>query len=184
MRDRELAEVTSKLRSAFHRLWHTLEFDTGDGYLDWQPVALGEWFDAAKSGFASRFGQAKLTVIGSSQARSVSVRANQFLLETAFGNLWANAVQATAHLPQTECHITAEFNVTERGEKGEKSLSVLLRDNGPGFTAAFVETAFRLPYSTKAETRGRGLLEIADAVRRLQGKVKLVPVGASRLVAQ
>ena len=69
----ELTDVAGKLRSALHRLSHTLEFDVGDGYLDWKLVPLGTWLDAAKSGFASRFGQANLTVIGSAQSKAATI---------------------------------------------------------------------------------------------------------------
>jgi sensor histidine kinase regulating citrate/malate metabolism len=36
-----------------------------------------------------------------------------------------------------------------------------------------LETAFQQIFSTKSDSRGRGLLEIADAVLRLQGTVEL-----------
>ena len=174
----EIAEILTRLRPAYQRLSQTLEFDTGDGYSEWRPFPLGDWLESSQSHFASHYGQAKLTVIGSPQVRRTTIRANHFLLETVFGNLWANAVQATDGLSQGESHITAEMNLHETDDNREKTLSVLLRDNGTGFTPEMVETAFQLQYSTKGESRGRGLLEIADAVRRLQGTVKLVPVAA------
>ena len=59
-------------------------------------------------------------------------------------------------------------------------LHVLVRDNGPGFSTQMVENAFQVAYSSKAESRGRGLLEIADAVRRLQGEVRLLPVAVNQ----
>jgi sensor histidine kinase regulating citrate/malate metabolism len=98
------------------------------------------------------------------------VRANAFLLETAFGNLWANAVQAAEQANLPDCLITAEVR------RAARRIEILLRDNGPGFAEQHLETAFRMPFSTKSDTRGRGLLEIAEAVRRLQGNVQLVPV--------
>lgn len=174
----ELTDTLGTLRSAFQRLSHTLEFNIGDGYLDWKPIPLGEWLDKAQSSFRASFGVANLTVIGSPQARRTTIRANHFLLETTFGNLWANAVQAASHLTPTECQIAAEFNLVEQDQGRVVTLNLLLRDNGPGFPHASLETAFQLPYSTKGESRGRGLLEIADAVRRLQGTIKLVPVAA------
>lgn len=50
---------------------------------------------------------------------------------------------------------------------------MLAIDNGPGFPESQLEAAFHQVFSTKAPSRGRGLLEIADAVARLQGVVRL-----------
>ena len=140
--------------------------------------ALGEWLEGAAPGFANRLGHATFSLVASPQARRVRVRATAFLLDTAFGNLWTNSVQAADQLNLPSCHITAELNV--RKDNTEKGwVDALLRDSGPGFSSQMVASAFRLPFSTKAETRGRGLLEVADAIRRLQGEVKLVPVAAN-----
>ena len=169
----EVVEIATRLRSALNRLSRTVEFDTDDAYTRWQPFVLGAWLEGASPRFASTCGPATLTLIGSDRAKRVRVRAMPLLLETTFGNLWANAVQAVEQAGLAACHITVELNAV-----GE-SLDVLLRDSGPGFPTKLVETAFRLPFSTKAETRGRGLIEVADAVARLQGTVRLVPVAAN-----
>jgi sensor histidine kinase regulating citrate/malate metabolism len=55
----------------------------------------------------------------------------------------------------------------------------LVLDNGSGFPEMQLETAFQQIFSTKSESRGRGLLEIADAVLRLQGKVDLAKVATN-----
>lgn len=170
---RELLEILGRLRPAFQRLSRTVEFDTDDGYIDWQLLALGEWLDGSALEFASRFGPATFSLVGTDQARRVRIRGTLYLLDTAFGNLWANSVQAAEQMNLSSCHITAELN------HGKQHLEVLLRDSGPGFPTQMVEGAFHLPFSTKADTRGRGLLEVADAIRRLQGQVKLVPVAAN-----
>jgi len=166
----ELMAVVERLRPAVQRISQIIEFDTGDGYLTMQAVPVGDWLEAAVPGFKARFGYATLTLIGATTARRLRVWANPFLLDTAFGNLWANAVQAAPD----PCHITVELNAVDG------VLHVLVRDNGPGFTTQMVENAFRMPYSTKSEARGRGLLEIADAVRRLQGEVLLLPVATNQ----
>jgi len=90
----ELLAVIERLRPAVQRLSQIVEFDTGDGYLTIQSVALGEWLEAAEPSFRTRFGHATLTLIGSAPARRLRIWASPFLLDTAFGNLWANAVQA------------------------------------------------------------------------------------------
>jgi signal transduction histidine kinase len=174
----ELMSIVARLRPALQRLSRIVEFDTGDGYVAWQSLALGEWLDGMAAGFASRFGHATFALIASAQARRLRVRCTPFLLDTLFGNLWTNAVQAADQLGLPSCHITAEVNL-RTDNAGRESVDVLLRDSGPGFSSQMIEGAFRLPFSTKAETRGRGLLEVADAVQKLQGEVKLVPVAAN-----
>lgn len=169
----ELTQILALLCPAVHRLSRVVEFDTGDGYMRWQAVPLGDWLDGASSGLAARFGQASFSLIGTPQARRLRVRAALFLLENVFGNLWTNSVQAAEHAGLPSCHITAEVNAVGA------FIDVLVRDNGPGFPTRMVESAFRLPFSTKSETRGRGLLEVAEAVSRLHGDVKLVPVAAN-----
>src|SRR5207247_1253600 len=118
------------------------------------------------------------TLVATAQSRHLRIRATAFLLDTAFGNLWSNAVQAAEQLSLPSCHITAEMN-PRNDDGGKVWVDLLLRDSGPGFSSGLLASAFRLPFSTKAEARGRGLLEVADAVRRLQGEVKLVPVAAN-----
>ncbi len=169
----ELGEIVSRLRPAMQRLSRVVEFDTEDDHVQWRELVLGDWLQAAAQGLASRYGQATLTLIGSERAKRSRVRAMPFLLETAFGNLWTNAVQAVEQSGRPGCHITIELNVVDR------SLDVLVRDCGPGFPTAAAETAFRFRFSTKSDSRGRGLLEVADAVAKLQGAVKLVPVAAN-----
>ena len=58
-------------------------------------------------------------------------------------------------------------------DTGRGVIDMLVLDNGPGFAETHLETAFQQVFSTKADSRGRGLLEIADAVLRLQGTVEL-----------
>jgi len=165
----ELVTIYSELQGLFQRVGRIVEFDINDGQTQWQAVALGQWLDGAGPLFAGRHGQATLVIQGSEEARRARIRATGFLLDTVFGNLWANAVQASEQVP---CRITAEMKLVNG------SVEILFRDDGPGFSADQVEAAFRLAFSTKGESRGRGLLEIAEAVGRLQGAVHLVEVAA------
>ncbi len=167
----ELTAILGQLQGSLQRLARVVEFDLEDEHLAWRLYQLGEWLQRAGVILSDRHGPARLSVEGSPEARGCRVRATAFLLETAFGNLWANAVQAAEQASLPHCHIIAKL--CRNGTR----LEVLLLDNGPGFTEEHVDVAFRMPFSTKSETRGRGLLETADAVRRLQGRVQLVPTG-------
>jgi two-component system sensor histidine kinase FlrB len=116
--------------------------------------------------YGQRFGAARLTVRGGVEAWA-RVWAAPFLLETVFANLWMNAVQAAG----TGCELVIEITATGR------SLEILVIDSGPGFDEAARSAVFQSQYSTKGSGGGRGLLEISEAVGRLQGKVRLVPAG-------
>lgn len=166
MRD-EMTALYGELKGLFQRVGRVVEFEVGDAYFVWRSIRLGDWLEAAGPVFAARHGPATLFVEGSADARRVSIRATEFLLETVFANAWANALQAAE---QETCRITARIAVVE------KSIEVIFHDDGPGFSDDQVDSAFRLAFSTKGETRGRGLLEIAEAVGRLQGTVRLVEV--------
>jgi len=159
----ELTEILGALKTGFGRVGKGVQFDVGDDYLSWQPIELGRWLEAAGSDFASRFGNARLEVIGPAAARTLRVRATRFLLETAFGNVWTNALQAAG----TPCSITAAFAFTDG------RLEILLSDNGPGFSESYLDVAFKETFSTKPGACGRGLLEIADAVSHLHGDIEL-----------
>ena len=166
----ELTDLYRDLQSMVHRVGNVVEFDIDDAHTNWRLIPLGDWLKAAIPRFTSRFGPAALLLPGSVQANSTCVRANGFLLETVFGNAWANAIQASEETDGKGCRITAELSVTNSW------LDILLYDDGPGFSDQQLDMAFRAPFSTKAERRGRGLLEIAEAVGRMQGKVRLVEV--------
>lgn len=161
----ELMEVLTGLQKGLRRISRNVEFDTGDDYLTWQSVPIVGWLETSANEFASRFGDAKFVVSCDQAVRRIKVRATRFFLETAFGNLWSNAVQAV----EPPCRIDMQCALDSR--RGQ--IEMLIVDNGPGFPEAHLETAFQQVFSTKSDSRGRGLLEIADAIGRLQGTVQL-----------
>jgi sensor histidine kinase regulating citrate/malate metabolism len=95
------------------------------------------------------------------------VFASDYFLETIFWNIWLNAQQAVG---DNNCEITIEF----RPQGAE--LELLIRDNGDGFPSELKDVLFQQVYSTKNPGRGRGMLEIQDAVERLGGRVELYAV--------
>ena len=165
----ELMEVLTGLQTGLRRISRNVEFDTGDDYLTWQPIPIIAWLEASANEFASRFGHAKFVITCDQAVRKVTVRATRFFLETAFGNLWSNAVQAV----ESPCQIDLQCALDSQ----QSRIEMLIIDNGPGFPEAHLETAFQQVFSTKSNSRGRGLLEIADAIAQLQGIVKLSQSG-------
>ena len=120
------------------------------------------------SRYAEQFEPIPLTLEGDADA---AVEASNFLLETAFWNIWTNAHQA----------VPSGITITLRMERSHDEVTVLVSDNGEGFPEGIRETAFQRQYSTKGEDRGRGLLEIQDAVERLGGSSSLVRDELGRL---
>jgi signal transduction histidine kinase len=164
----ELAEILSGLQAGFLRVSRNVQFDTGDDYLTWQPIPLIDWLESRAPDFATRYGAAQLSVSCDPAIRRLTVRGTKFLLETVFGNLWANATQAAEAL----CTIRVECALNS--ERGVMEMFVL--DSGSGFSATHLESAFTQIFSTKSESRGRGLLEVADAVTQLRGSVELAMI--------
>lgn len=168
---KELTEILAGFQTGFVRISRNVEFDTGDDYLAWQSIPLFTWLDSMEKEFSARYDVAKLVVTCEPIVRRATVRATRFFLETIFGNLWSNAIQAAEPPYRFELQCALD---TERA-----TLNVLVLDNGPGFAEAHLDTAFQQVFSTKSQSRGRGLLEVADAVVRLQGAVELTRFGPS-----
>jgi signal transduction histidine kinase len=167
----ELMEIFAGIQAGFVRISRSVEFDTGDDYLTWQSIPLVTWLYSMEKEFTARFGQAKLSIPCEPVVRKTTVRGTRFFLETLFGNLWSNAIQAS----DPPCR----FEVQCALDSGRGVLDMLVLDSGPGFTESHLDTAFQQVFSTKSPSRGRGLLEIADAVAKLQGTVELVKVAGS-----
>ena len=163
----ELTEILAGIQTGLVRISRNVEFDTGDEYMTWQPLPLIGWLESATSDFSARFGAAQLSIVCDPAVRRARVRATRFFLETIFGNLWSNAIQA---VDPTPCH----FRIQCALDSSRGIIAMIIADNGPGFSETHLETAFHQVFSTKSDSRGRGLLEVADAVLRLQGTVDLV----------
>jgi signal transduction histidine kinase len=162
----DLTQILAGVQTGFVRIARNVEFDIGDDYLIFQNVSLVSWIVSMERDFAARFGPARVIVNCDPVVRRSQVRASRFFLETIFGNLFANAIQAGDRPATLELQIALD--------EVQGRLDVLVLDNGPGFSEEHLDIAFQQVFSTKSPSRGRGLLEIADAVARLQGTVELV----------
>lgn len=163
----ELAQVLATLEQGFSRIARNVEFDTDDGYLAWDSYNIIEWLEKSASRFEAQFGKGSLRVACAPEVRRTTVRATPFLLDTVFGNLWSNAIQAV----DADCVIN--FHCASDAESAR--LEIMSIDNGEGFDDRHIDAVFQQAFSTKSPRRGRGLLEIADAINRLQGDVHLSP---------
>jgi signal transduction histidine kinase len=163
-----LTDILGSLQAGFDRASRAVEFDRGDGYMTWGVIDLADWLSRAVVVFGGRYGQANF-ILRPAPGSRLRVWAAPFLLDVVFGNLWSNAVQKVG----IGCEFVVELSRTDR------SVCVLVRDSGPGFDDAARSAAFDTRYSTKPGNSGRGLLEIAEAVDRLYGRVGIVLVAGA-----
>ena len=54
-----------------------------------------------------------------------------------------------------------------------KQVELRISDNGEGFSSELKDVVFQQVYSTRSGNRGRGLLEIQDAIEQLRGHIEL-----------
>jgi signal transduction histidine kinase len=101
-----------------------------------------------------------------SAARCV-VLADVPLMVDAIANLIVNALEATARVdvPNPRVTITAEVDAET------KTVSVTIRDNGPGILLDDPEHVFRDYYSTKEEETGLGLSIVRDVMTAHEGRI-------------
>jgi signal transduction histidine kinase len=161
--DADVQIVVAKLDDAIVSMGRQVEAtDVDPGYFQSRSVLLPDWLQEMNSRYATQYNPINLKQVNVERA-SVRIFANDYLLETVFWNIWLNAHQATGQ----NCDIIVEF--ARNGNQMELRIS----DNGPGFPNELKDVVFQQIYSTRGGSRGRGLLEIQDAVERLGGHIRL-----------
>lgn len=161
----ELLATLGNLKDAIRAVARVVEFETGDNYFEWKGVAICSWLVSFTKSYNLRNDCVTINFIVSRGAENSQIRANEHLLETVFWNLWKNSSQAVGD----PCLITATV------ENRDARLILILSDNGDGIPDDLIGVAFEESFSTNGRGRGRGLLEVQDAVRRLSGTVSLAP---------
>ena len=159
----QMEEMISKLSEAMISLGRELEAtDFDPNHFRQRPILLTDWLRQMNSRYSARYAPVHLRLLNA-HGPPVRILANDYLLEIIFWNVWLNAHQATG----TNCEISIEFRTMGR------AVELLVTDNGEGFPRDLKDIVFQQVYSTKNVGRGRGLLEIQDAVERLAGRVEL-----------
>ncbi len=164
----EILAAAGQLRDSLRMVSHVVEFDTGDDYFEWRPVNLAEWLETAGREYNTRNEAIELAIKSKDGQQGAVIQANNFLLEIIFWNLWRNARQAV----DGSCQVNVSIDVEP------SNVILLVSDNGNGLPWDLADYAFEDCISTQGGGRGRGLLEIADAVYRLSGQVKVVDLGS------
>lgn len=160
----EAKAAVSQLKDALRALSRIVEFDIEDSHFQWRSVDLPAWIRTMTTQYIAKNSLLRVSIEG--DTASMRMRANDYLLETLFWNLWKNAQQFIG----ASCEIKVQFAVTAG------RVQLLVTDNGRGFSANDAEVAFIDQFERRGANYGRGLLEVQDAIRRLSGSVALVQI--------
>lgn len=160
----EIISLMNRLKQGFSCVSRLVEFDVGDEYFTWRNVHLIDWIENMHRRFVATNEPVNLTIDEPLRLQAPRILANNHLLETLFGNLWTNAVQNAS----SPCAIRLE------GAVQNGKITIVVDDNGPGFSASARNNLFVDAYSTNGLGRGRGLLEACDAVRQLHGNIQII----------
>lgn len=159
-------KLASELDAGFQRVARTAEYSVNDDvHFEMRNIVLLDWLRRMNVEYSQRFTPIDLTLEPETLGvLDVRVRASDYLLQLIFWNLWVNAQQSASGA----CRITVLVSLEGPAVK------LLVVDNGDGFPPEVVDVVFVENFSTKGKGRGRGLLEVQDAVGRLHGDVHLV----------
>jgi hypothetical protein len=165
---RTLVEAQQSLRE----VGRTVGFSTDDDAFRWREIDIIRWLERMTERYRSEYEPVYLEVDCKTHSPAPRILANDVLLDVVFSNLWRNSAQAV----QGRCVITARVAVVDH------RVGVVVLDAGPGLRPEHVPGAFSDRLSTRGEDHGRGLLEVADAMHRLEGAAQVVSVeGQNRI---
>lgn len=169
----KLSSELATLQGSFLQFEKAISLDLSSGDFQSVNVDLIGWLVAYAKCFSDARNDVEVSVRGD-VSTSTLISANEFLLQTVFENLWSNSLQA-AEMPAQITNV-----VTASGD----FLRVTIVDNGPGFPSDFSGEAFKMQFSTKGKARGRGLMEVADAMSRMGGTASLARMAGSTYRSQ
>lgn len=155
-----LSKQLDQLYGQLSKLENAVKFDEDGTYFQSGPVELLSWLRTHRAKFASEYAPIELVFDFADIGNTVFIRATPYWLETTFTNLWKNSVDAVGG---EGCRIIIRGTIV----RGKLRLTVL--DNGEGFQPNDVERAFQFQYSSKSKERGRGHMEVRDAMERMNG---------------
>lgn len=163
----DLTAMVGQIDDAFQRFGRTVDFDPDDEHFRFRDIDFRSWIQTMNIEYGQRYRRIDLSWNPEPPGYPIIVRASDYLLRLAFWNQWINAQQAAPD----NCQIT----IHHRRLLKEAEMTII--DSGPGFPESLKDVAFRVQYSRAGNgQRGRGLLEVQDAVEQLQGSVQLVMV--------
>jgi signal transduction histidine kinase len=159
------------LKATLRNLEKVIDQIAEEGDFEPTEVRLTDWLRR----FALRFKNGRTDVqvaITTTDELPGVVLANGYLLDVIFRNLWNNSVQSAP----TPCQIMTRVSVSLA------EVLVTVVDNGPGLTSDAAISAFQFQYSSSSDPKkGRGHLEVADAIGRLMGTAAVEEIAGQGL---
>jgi signal transduction histidine kinase len=156
-----LAHHIAGLEDALTKFGRIVEFDAGDNHFAVRLVLLPEWLSSFTGEYDRKYRPITLHLENADQ--ECRVLASDYLLSTVFWNLWINSQQAV----RNGCVIAVRF------ARSARRVELLLVDNGDGLPKEVAEAGFP-DAKPRPGHRGRGLLEVQEAMERLHGEAGLV----------
>lgn len=158
-----LTKEIDYLSSALGRLQRALDFVEERAHFDSAQIDLGEWLQDFTRSYRAEWPQLEIKIVAPDDPAIID--GVPYLLTTVFANLFDNARQA----------IPPGGLVTVAIVVRRMEVVINVSDSGAGLPDRVAEVAFLAPTTTKGQThRGRGLLEVADAMKRLGGRAAVV----------
>jgi signal transduction histidine kinase len=162
-----MGPMLDELLSTLRRVEALADFEEHACHFDPMGVRLRAWLNDHQVRFSKEFGPVELRTDFSSCGDDVIIYATTFWLDLVFTNLMKNSLEATGF----PCRILV------RAIADPKRVRLVIIDNGLGLASEDQNRAFTVQYSSKGTDRGRGHMEIGDAMRRMGGgaRVDMVP---------
>ncbi|QKE65442.1 sensor histidine kinase [Aquipseudomonas campi] len=174
---KQISELTGRMASI---IAHLRAFARRDRHAP-ESVALQPALDDALALLAKRRRALDVELIRDLPEATLWVQAGETRLRQVLGNLLANACDALSEkAPPRRLWLSAESTPT--------GVNLILRDNGPGFSAQALEHAREPFFTTKTSTQGLGLgLAICETLMRALGGELLLanhPDGGAQITLQ
>ena len=174
---KQISQLTERMASI---IAHLRAFARRDRHAP-ENVALQPALDDALALLAKRRRALDVELIRDLPDATLWVQAGETRLRQVLGNLLANALDAlTEKAPPRRLWLSSETSA--------ESVRLLLRDNGPGFSAQALAHAREPFFTTKTSTQGLGLgLAICDTLMRALGGELLLanhPEGGALIILQ
>lgn len=160
----DLLNQLDDLFASLSRLKGAVDFEEDEAFFLPAVVSVPVWLADYRIRFEHERGLINLVVDVDGSSDQFKTMATEYWLETVFRNLWKNSLDAMGD---------ARGAITCFVRSDSQAVTVLIVDDGPGFVAEDHAWAFRYQHSTKDLERGRGSMEVTDAMQRMGGSVAL-----------
>lgn len=156
-----IAAQVAALKDTLSGFGRLIELDSGDGHFLVRSIHLKDWLQAFNDEYGRKFQQIQMDI--QKAPEDTRIQATDFLLGIVFWNLWINAQQAVGK----DCKLIVHI------ERVTHNLELTIVDSGDGFPPEIGVAGFP-DAKPRPGHRGRGLLEIQEAVERLHGDAGLI----------